>query len=313
MQANKDGFYYVIDRQTGEFISGQPFVTVTWAKGLDEKSGRPIVNQEAKYGAQSITITPGAGGAHNWAPMSFNPATGLVYIPSSNGGMGYAVQEDFQYDPAKQNLGVVFNFGGRGGPGGGRGGPGAPANAAPEVANAAPAAPPPAPSAPPKQLPPPPGIGPGPAQEGGRGQLRAWDPVAQQARWSAPTGAGIGGGTVSTAGNLVLQVTPEGRLIAYSADKGEKLLDINTGLRGAMGPPITYQIDGKQYVALMGGQGTVPGRGGPPPGAAGPGAAPGGATAQAPGGRGGNAPAPVMPKLLVFALDANTPLPDRVQ
>ncbi|HLH45092.1 MAG TPA: PQQ-dependent dehydrogenase, methanol/ethanol family [Bryobacteraceae bacterium] len=292
MQANKDGFFYVIDRQTGEFISGQPFVTVTWAKGLDEKTGRPIVNQEAKYGKQSITITPGAGGAHNWAPMSFNPATGLVYIPSSNGGMGYALQEDFTYDPTKQNLGIAFNFGGRGGPG--RGGPGAPTNAAPEVANAAQAAPPaPAPSALPKPLPPPPAIGPGPAQEGGRGQLRAWDPVTQQARWSAPTGAAIGGGTVSTAGNLVLQVTPEGHLLAYSADKGEKLLDINTGLRGAMGPPITYMIDGKQYVALMGGQGNVPGRGAPPAAARGP-----------------NAPPPVMPKLLVFALDAKAPLPD---
>jgi len=322
MQANKDGFYYVIDRQTGEFISGQPFVTVTWAKGLDEKSGRPIVNQEAKYGKESITITPGAGGAHNWAPMSFNPATGLVYIPSSNGGMGYALQEDFTYDATKQNLGIVFGFGpGRGGPGGGRGGPGAPTNAAPEVTNAAAAAPTAsAPPTPPKQLPPPPAIGPGPAQEGGRGQLRAWDPVTQQARWSAPTGAAFGGGTVSTAGNLVLQVTPEGRLIAYSADKGEKLLDVSTGLRGAMGPPITYQIDGKQYVALMGGQGNVPGRGGfgaPPAAGGGPGApAPGGAAGvpapQAPGGRGGNAPTPVMPKLLVFALDANTPLPNPV-
>lgn len=321
MQANKDGFYYVIDRQTGEFISGQPFVTVTWAKGLDEKTGRPIVNQEAKYGAQSITISPGAGGAHNWAPMSFNPATGLVYVPTSNGGMGYAVQEEFKYDPAKQNLGIVFNFPGAGGPGGGRGGrgaptPAAPDNAAPEVANgAAPTAPPPPPAAAPKPLPPPPAIGPGPVAEGGRGQLRAWDPVTQQARWSAPTGAAFGGGTVTTAGNLVLQVTPEGHLIAYSADKGEKLLDINTGLRSGMAPPITYQVDGKQYVAFMGGQGVIPGRGGPPPpppnatGPAGPGTPP------APGGRGGNGPppTPVMPKLLVFALDANTPFPDQIQ
>ena len=115
---------------------------------------------------------------------------------------------------------------------------------------------------------------------------------------------------MSTAGNLVLQVTPEGHLLAYSADKGEKLVDINTGLRGAMGPPITYQIDGKQYVALMGGQGNVPGRGGPGAGAPGPGAAGPGGNAPAPGARGGNAPPPVMPKLLVFALDAKAPLPD---
>jgi quinohemoprotein ethanol dehydrogenase len=321
MQANKDGFYYVIDRQTGEFISGQPFVTVTWAKGLDEKTGRPIVNQEAKYGTQSVTITPGAGGAHNWAPMAFNPGTGLVYIPSSNGGMGYAVQENFKYNPAGQNMGISFNFGGRGGPGPGRGGPGGAANPSPDVAGAGRGATTPeAAPAPPKPLPPPPAIGPGPVEEGGRGQLRAWDPVTQQARWSAPVGAGIGGGTASTAGNLVFQVSPQGHLIAYSADKGEKLLDVNTGLRGAMGPPITYELDGKQYVALMGGQGVVP-RGlfpPPPPAPGAPGrgnaaAAPPPPPAPAPGGNGAGANAPVMPKLLVFVLDGKTPLPDPVQ
>ena len=94
----------------------------------------------------------------------------------------------------------------------------------------------------------------------------AWDPIAQTQRWQAPGGGGIGGGTVTTAGNLVFQVIPDGRLMAYSADKGEKLLEVQTGLRGGMGPPITYQLDGKQYVSLMGGTGPVvfsaPGGGG---------------------------------------------------
>src|SRR5713101_2214730 len=85
MQANKDGFYYVLDRVTGAFISGQPFAQVTWAKGLDEATGRPIVNPEAHYGADAITLFPAPGGAHNWSPMSFNPATGLVYIPTTTG------------------------------------------------------------------------------------------------------------------------------------------------------------------------------------------------------------------------------------
>jgi quinohemoprotein ethanol dehydrogenase len=284
MQANKNGFYYVLDRTSGEFISGQPFVKVTWAKGLDEKTGRPIVNEEAKYGTDSIYIMPGPGGAHNWAPMSFNPTTGLIYIPTSSGGFGYAVQENFTYKPGAQNMGIVMNFG--------RGGPGtpAPANPSPDVANAPASQPPPAaPPAARKQLPPPPAIGPEPVEAEGRGQLRAWDPVTQQARWSAPIGSGIGGGTVSTAGNLVFQVSNQGHLIAYSADKGDKLLDITTGLRGAMGPPITYLVEGKQYVALMGGAGVVTGRGGFPPPAPGP---------------------PVMPKLLVFTLDGKTPLPE---
>jgi quinohemoprotein ethanol dehydrogenase len=111
----------------------------------------------------------------------------------------------------------------------------------------------------------------------------AWDPVAQQMRWRTPGGGGIGGGAMTTAGNVVFQVLGDGRLLAYSADKGEKLLELQTGLRSGMGPPITYRIDGRQYVALMGGVGTVTlGNAGP-----------------------GNAATPFSPKLLVFAVDAN--------
>ena len=87
--------------------------------------------------------------------------------------------------------------------------------------------------------------------------LVAWDPVNQKERWRVPGGGAVGGGTVTTAGNLVFQVLPLGHLVAYSADKGEKLLDIETGLPGGMGPPITYMLDGKQYVSLMGGLGTL--------------------------------------------------------
>jgi quinohemoprotein ethanol dehydrogenase len=94
-------------------------------------------------------------------------------------------------------------------------------------------------------------------KNGERRALVAWDPVTQQERWRAPEGGSIGGGTVTTAGNLVFQVTPDGRLIAYSADKGEKLLEVKTELAGGMGPPITYQLDGKQYVAVAGGTGKV--------------------------------------------------------
>src|SRR5439155_12932828 len=98
-------------------------------------------------------------------------------------------------------------------------------------------------------------------QEGQRGALVAWDPITQKERWRTPGGGGIGGGTVTTAGNLVFQVSPDGRFLAYSADKGEKLLDIQTGLRGGTGPPITYMLDGKQYISFMGGTGPIPPRG----------------------------------------------------
>src|ERR1700729_508813 len=108
MQANKDGFYYVLDGVTGQFIPARPWVQVTWAKGLNETTGRPIVNEEAHYGAETVMLTPGPGGGHNWSPMSFNPATGLVYVPSSNGGLnGYTADENFVYKPGEKNLGTI--------------------------------------------------------------------------------------------------------------------------------------------------------------------------------------------------------------
>ena len=95
----------------------------------------------------------------------------------------------------------------------------------------------------------------GPETSGGN--LVAWDPVAQKERWRAPGGTSSAGGTLTTAGNLVFEVVPNGLLRAYSADKGEKLLEIQTNLRSAMGPPMTFMLDGKQYVSLQGGQGAA--------------------------------------------------------
>jgi quinohemoprotein ethanol dehydrogenase len=280
MQANKDGFYYVLDRVTGKFISGQPFAQVTWAKGLNEETGRPIINPEAHYGTESITLSPGPGGAHNWSPMSFNPATGLVYIPtSSNSSSTFAIDTNFTYKPGQSNTGLLRS--GRGGGGG--------------AAGAAPAAGAPAPQPVAARIPTPAPVGPAP-QEGQRGILVAWDPVTQKERWRANGGGSIGGGTVTTAGNLVIQVIPDGRLVAYSADKGEKLLDVQTGLRSGMGPPVTYMLDGKQYVSLMGGQGTVVARNVEA-------AATGAAAPATP------ATAPILPKLLTFVLDGKGTLP----
>ena len=85
--------------------------------------------------------------------------------------------------------------------------------------------------------------------------LLAWDPIAGQERWSVPGGGGSGGGTVTTAGNLVFQVVNDGRFLAYSAEDGDLLLEIDTGLLGGMAPPITYLLDGRQFVSFMGGTG----------------------------------------------------------
>ena len=244
MQANKNGLFYVLDRVTGQFISGQPFVKVNWAKGLDEKTGRPFINEGAHYNDEDIVkVMPGTGGAHNWAPMSFNPATGLVYIPTSNNtSFNFAYDNKFEWKPRMSNIGIKA------------GGPPSPLGPAPPPAEAT--------------APPLPEIGTDPLP-GQRNVLLAWDPATQSKRWVVPTGGGTFGGTVSTAGNLVLQVTPDGRLMAYTADKGEKVLELQTGLKGGMSPPMTWQLDGKQYVTVLGGNGIVIGRnvepGTPPP------------------------------------------------
>src|ERR1700733_11129305 len=174
-QASKNGFFWVLDRVTGEFISGAPYVKTTWASGLDAK-GRPIVNPEAYYGTDPISLFPTAGGGHNWSPMSFNPATGLVYVPTTYGSFTYAAGDKLIYAP----------YGDTG--------------LAPTFAGARPTSMP--------------FMGPQPLGNE-RGVLQAWDPVNQKLVWRAPGGGGIGGGTVTTAGNLVFQVINDGRLLGY--------------------------------------------------------------------------------------------------
>ena len=215
--APKSGFYYVLDRITGELISAEPFTQVNWAKGIDLKTGRPIMNKEAFYGKDPVTLWPTAGGAHNWSPMSFHPGTGLVYIPTTYGTWTFvAGDEVVAAQTGHTGLGRVTGT----------------------IPSTLPT------------------IGP-PPLEGARGVLHAWDPVNQKLVWRVPGGGGRYGGTVATGGNLVFQVTNDPKLLAYSADKGEKLLEIPLPRTG-VSPPITYMMDGKQYIALAGGAGRNP-------------------------------------------------------
>ena len=206
MQAPKNGFFYVLDRATGELISAEPYVEITWAKGVDKKTGRPIENPAARYKTGFSVQKPGPLGGHNWMPMSFNPETGLVYIPAQDFPGLYAPDRKFRYRPGAWNTGVDFS----------------PLKDAP-------------PSIPP-------------------GHLLAWDPVAQKERWRVQYKMMWSGGTLTTAGNLVFQGTSDGRFVAYSADKGEKLWESPVGI-GIIGSPVTYEIDGAQYVSVMAGWG----------------------------------------------------------
>ncbi len=257
MQANKNGFFYVLDRITGEFISGQPFSRVTWAKGIDPKTGRPMINKEVMYEKDPVPVSPGGGGAHSWSPMSFNPQTGLVYIPSRGWDtFNYATDYDFKPDPSRaggaSQTGLNSKTAGL------------------------------------TRRPPGPAIGPEPLEGGNVSTLVAYDPAKHEIRWRVPVGNSRFGGTLSTASNLLFQVAPDGRLIAYSADKGEQIFELASGLTNGMGPPITFAIGGKQYIALMGGSGGAPSIGTTNPGAV--------TSAR-------------KPKLLVFGLDGKAELP----
>jgi quinohemoprotein ethanol dehydrogenase len=109
MQANKNGFFYVLDRKTGQLISANAFTPVSWASGVDQKTGRPIENPEARYDktGKQVQLLPGALGAHSWQAMAFNPKTGLVYIPAQEIGMAYAGAKDFKPAPIGWNTAVT--------------------------------------------------------------------------------------------------------------------------------------------------------------------------------------------------------------
>jgi quinohemoprotein ethanol dehydrogenase len=227
LHAPKNGFFYVLDRITGEFISGEKYAKrVTWATGLD-KNGRPIEAKGARFVDGPVLLSPGPLGAHNWQPMSFSPLTGLVYIPGQESSFTYAPDPNFTYTPGYWNTGVTL----------GRRPPSAPGTPA-------------RPASPAKE------------PEGAENQpkisgrfLLAWDPVTQKERWRISTNAdargsgmaaGLGGGTLATAGNLVFQGA-----VAYNAQTGERLWQADLG--GANVSPVTYMLDGKQYVSLLAG------------------------------------------------------------
>jgi quinohemoprotein ethanol dehydrogenase len=247
MQAPKDGFFYVLDRLTGELLSAEPWVTVNWSSGVNMKTGRPTINPEALYGNDSVAVMPGPVGGHVWPPWAYNPNTGLVYIPGLVGqAFNFAADPKFVPNPTdigeegkgKTNLGISFTR------------PRTPA-AADAGVHAETGDKPDAPFIPPPPDPALPRIGP----EGQGNLLIAWDPIAGKERWRGLSAGQTQGGTLAS-GNLVFS-SVNTRLIAYRADNGDQLADIQTGL-SMIGPPMTFMIDGKQYIALVGSPANAP-------------------------------------------------------
>lgn len=213
MQAPKNGFFYVLDRKTGELLSAEKFAPANWATKVDMQTGRPVESPNADWTKEAKLISPGPLGAHNWQPMSFNPQTGLVYIPMQEAAALYVPEPDQTF--TKKG---TWHMGTK-------------PIAFPED---------------PKQLQ---GI-----IDLHKGHLIAWDPVAQKEVWRQNYVTVWNGGTLSTAGNLVFQGTADGRFVAYDANTGEKLWErpANTGV---MAGPVSYEIDGEQYVSVAAGWG----------------------------------------------------------
>ena len=181
MQAPKTGFFIILDRKTGKLISANKYVPVTWADHIDLTTGRPVEAADArsyKYSSNGKSlIQPSPMGGHNWNPMSYDPQTGLVYIPAVENG-----QE------------AIFS---------------------------------------------------------GKSFLRAWDPIQGRIVWNIQMPDWYDrGGALSTAGGLVFAGSVAGHFCAYDALTGEKLKDIDVGT-SIMAGPMSYMIDGTQYVAVM--------------------------------------------------------------
>ena len=217
MQAPKNGFFYVLDRETGELLSAENFMPTNWATHIDLETGRPVEVQGARYDdtGSAMKITPGPGGAHNWHPMSYSPDTGLVYIPAQQEPFIYKLDENYKAQVIGMNLGVNFW------------------DPVEEI----------------NQLPP----------EWGpefQGQLLAWNPVTQQEVWRATQTTIENGGLLSTAGGLVFQGNSDAELVAYDDATGERLWSAPTQT-AILAPPVTYSVDGEQYLVVVAGWGGI--------------------------------------------------------
>ena len=206
LHAPKNGFFYVLNRENGELISAEKYAEANWASHIDMATGRPVEIAGARFNNNTVKITPGPLGAHSWHPMSYNPNTGLVYIPTIHWGVEFsdeAYDEGFTTNDFEWNLAVDWV---------------------------------------------------GDLDYEISGSLQAWDPVQQRQVWEVDYEHMYNAGTLTTAGNLVFQGTAEGQLMAYDASNGQTLWEKDLGL-GISAPPISYKIDGKQYLSILVGWG----------------------------------------------------------
>jgi quinohemoprotein ethanol dehydrogenase len=188
MQAPKNGFFYVLDRKTGQLISGKSYVKVNWTLGLD-KNGRPIDNPAARYTEEPALVYPGPGGAHNWFPMAYSPRTKLAYFPAYQSGFVYARAPNWTPQPFRSNSGW-----------GGFSGEALKKRMALQKE----------------------------ADKNEKAMLVAYDPVKQQVAWSVPLPRHGNGGVFVTASDLVFEGTTKQTFAAFDAKTGKQLWEFPT-------------------------------------------------------------------------------------
>lgn len=212
---NRNGFFYVLDRERGQFVSGSPFVDVNWAEGLDD-SGRPV---ETPQPAGSPTY-PGALGGTNWYSPSYSPSTGLFYVSTWEGQGQIFEPAEVAYEPGR-----IF-LGGRMLPPGISGAPTLPGLRRGLVNNW--------------------------TAEAGRGAVKAIDPNTGDVEWTFEMTDVTTSGVLTTATDVLFTGGREGYFYALDATNGTLLWKATLGGMIASGP-IAYAIDGKQYVAVAAG------------------------------------------------------------
>ena len=216
MQAPKNGFFYVLDRISGELLSADAFTHITWASHVDMKTGRPVETKYADYQSFGSTyIWPSPYGAHNWQPMSFSSKTGLMYIPVQNIPGYFSAQDSVVYRVDRWNTGLDLNE-----------------SRDPKSWVAAKAS----------------------MDALVYGELVAWDPVKKQRAWQVRHDKPSNGGILSTAGDLVFQGTWDGTFAAYDANNGTPLWQYQSD-SAILAGPISYELDGEQYIAVAQGSG----------------------------------------------------------
>jgi quinohemoprotein ethanol dehydrogenase len=213
LHAPKDGFFYVIDRATGKLISARNYVPNTWAHGIDLKTGRPEIDADALLEVEPHLMTPSSGGGHNWNPMAYSPLTGLVYIPAMEQWTVVSRLPDGEFNFVKGRSTAAMGV-----------------TNYPDLRRDLNAQ----------------------AAVRDKGYLLAWDPAHQREAFRVPYPHPGNGGTLVTAGNLLIEGTIDKTLAIYRATDGRKLWEMPVESVPVSGP-ITYSVDGRQYIAVNAG------------------------------------------------------------